>query len=99
MDIGTENNVFLPLLEIDKSDQTFSITNDVLSSTIIGGTYRIKGNILITETHDKQDTYQFEIIDGNTLKFIQDHSSAFKLIDERIGILIVDGSIFKLQSK
>lgn len=53
----------------------------------------------MAETYDKKSTYQFEIIDSKTLKFIQNNSSKIKLTDENIGISISDGSIFKLQEK
>lgn len=98
LDVSTEKDIYLPQLEIDKGNQSFSIMDDVLSSTIISGTYKIEDNIFIAETYDKQEVYQFEIIDNNTLKFVQDNSSTFKLTDEAIGLAIVDGSIFKLQN-
>lgn len=99
MDISTEKDIYLPSLDIDKNNQTFSITNDVLSSTIIGGTYKAEDNMFIAETYDKQKVYQFEIIDNDTLKFVQEKSSTFELTDEAIGVAIVDGSIFKLQNE
>ena len=61
---------------------------------------QIRSDVLdIAETYDKKSTYQFEIIDSKTLKFIQNNLSKIKLTDENIGISISDGSIFKLQEK
>lgn len=97
MDIETQDNVLVPRIELDKNTGTFSITHDILASTIIGGTYKIENNILLAETYDKKSTYQFEIIDSKSFKFIQNNSSEIKLTDKNIGISIADGSIFKLQ--
>ena len=97
MDIETQDNVLVPRIELDKNAGTFSITHDILASTIIGGTYKIENNILLAETYDKKSTYQFEIIDSKSFKFIQNNSSEIKLTDKNIGISITDGSIFKLQ--
>lgn len=97
MDIETEDTMLIPVIELDKNKETFSITHDMLSSTIIGGTYKIKSNILSAETDDKKSRYQFEIIDSKTLKFVQKNSSEIKLTDENFGVPISDGSIFKLQ--
>lgn len=99
MDVEKQSNMLIPQIELDKNNKTFSITHDILSSSIIGGTYKIKNNILVAETYDKKSTYQFEIIDSKTLKFIQNNSSKIKLTDENIGISISDGSIFRLQEK
>lgn len=97
MDIETQDNVLVPRIELDKNTGTFSITHDILASTIIGGTYKIENNILLAETYDKKSTYQFEIIDSKSFEFIQNNSSEIKLTDKNIGISITDGSIFKLQ--
>lgn len=97
MDIETQDNVLVPRIELDKNTGTFSITHDILASTIIGGTYKIENNILLAETYDKKSTYQFEIIDSKSFKFIQNNSSEIKLTDKNISISITDGSIFKLQ--
>lgn len=97
MVIESQNNIFVPRLELDKNNETFSIMHDVLSSTIIGGTYEIEDNMLVAKTYDNKSTYQFEIVDSKTLKFIQNNSSEIALTDDRVGIPISDGSIFKLQ--
>ena len=97
MDVETRDDVLIPRIVLDKNNGTFSITYDILSSTFIVGTYKIKNNTLLAETYDKQSTYQFEIIDSKSLKFIQNNSSELKLTDENIGISISDGCIFKLQ--
>lgn len=97
MNVETQENILVPRIELDKNNGTFSITYDILSSTIIGGTYKIKNNTLLAKTYDEKSTYQFEIIDSKSLKFIQNKSSEIKLTDENIGISILNGSIFKLQ--
>lgn len=97
MDVETQYDMLVPRIELDKNNGTFSITHDILSSTIIGGTYKIKNNTLLAETYDEKSTYQFEIIDSKSLKFIQNNSSEIKLTDENVGISISDGSVFKLK--
>lgn len=97
MVIEAPNNIFVPRLELDRNNETFSIMHDVLSSTIIGGTYKIQDNMLVAKTDDNKSTYQFEIVDSRTLKFVQSNSSEIALTDENVGIPISDGSIFKLQ--
>lgn len=97
MVIEAPNNIFVPRLELDRNNETFSIMHDVLSSTIIGGTYKIQDNMLVAKTDDNKSTYQFEIVDSRTLKFVQSNSSEIALTDEDVGIPISDGSIFKLQ--
>lgn len=97
MVVEAKNNVFVPRLELDRNNETFSIMHDVLSSTIIGGTYKIQDNMFVAKTDDNKSTYQFEIVDSRTLKFVQSNSSEIALTDEDVGIPISDGSIFKLQ--
>ncbi|MDO5591146.1 MAG: hypothetical protein Q4F98_08875 [Lachnospiraceae bacterium] len=97
MDVHKQDDILVPRIELDKNKGTFFIEHDILASTVIGGTYKIKKNILLAETEDKKSVYQFKIIDGKSLKFIQDNSSEIKLTDKTVGIPITDGSIFKLE--
>ena len=60
------------------------------------GTYTVEDDLLIAVTSDGKYHYQFQIIDGSTLKFIQSGSSDVSLTDEKLGIPIVDGAEFTL---
>ncbi len=79
---------------IQIKDNTFSFTYDLLSSYYVYGNYKIEGNTLIATTNDGLYKYVFEI-DGNELIFNENESSPVKLIDDRLGVQVENGSIFK----
>lgn len=91
-----EESIFLPQLWITEKDRQFSFGYDALSSYMSIGTYTVEDDLLIAVTSDGKYHYQFQIIDGSTLKFIQSGSSDVSLTDEKLGIPIVDGAEFTL---
>ncbi len=92
-----ENNEIpnVMLLRITLTDKQFTFVYDLLSSYLNSGTYKITNDILILTISDKKYTYSFKI-DGDSLAFIEDKSDSVSLIDKRIGIQIIEGSVFKL---
>ncbi|MBR6528176.1 MAG: hypothetical protein IKT45_09600 [Lachnospiraceae bacterium] len=88
-----ESTLGIPTL-ILKSKHEFQFSYDMLSSYLPYGMYTIRGNILTAITYDGQYQYRFEIINGDTLRFLQDGISDVSLIDERLGTAIHDGDLF-----
>ncbi len=82
-----------PTLEIDTEKQFFSFSYSMLSSCLPTGTYTIENNVLTAETHDGENTYRFQIVDENTLKYIVDGSSDIPSIGEKQ--TISEGSEFR----
>ena len=83
----------IPALTLETGHR-FQFAYDMLSSYVSLGFYTIRDNILTAITDDGRFQYCFEIIDGNTLRFLQDKSSDVSLIDERLGIPITDRALF-----
>lgn len=91
-----EDAVIIPTIQLNEEDNTFSFTHDPLSSVIIGGTYEIKDGILSAKSDNGND-YLFEVVDEDTLRFIQDGSAKIELKDDKIGIPVSDRAEFKLK--
>ena len=92
---NNNNNTDVMLPSINLTDKQFTFIYDLLSSYMNIGTYEITDEILILTTVDKKYTYSFKI-DGESLIFIEDKSDSVGLIDKRIGVQVIDGSVFKL---
>lgn len=83
------------LLTINEENGTFQFSYDVLSSYLPYGTYEINGTVLTATTKDGKYKYRFQIIDEDTLKFIEKGSADVSLIDDGFGVQIEDGTEFK----
>jgi hypothetical protein len=81
---------------ISISDKEITFVFDLLSSYMNIGTYTIKDNLLTMVTDDGLYHYVFQISE-DTLIFKKDKSSSVKLIDSRLGVQVVDNSVFKLK--
>lgn len=90
----TANSVYLPKLEFNEQDNTFMIDHDVLSSTMIGGTFKVKDSTVYAEAYIGE-MYLFDIVDENTLVFSQKNSSKIDLKNGEIGLLIEEKAVFK----
>jgi hypothetical protein len=95
MEQTEKEEVFSPRISITESDINFSY--DLLSSYWPHGTYSIEDGILTMTTDDDLYHYVFRI-DGDNLIFQEDKSSSVSLIDDRLGVKIIDGAVFKLES-
>ena len=93
-----EDAVIIPAIQLNEEDNTFSFTHDPLSSVIIGGTFEIKDGILSAKSDNGND-YLFDVVDEDTLRFIQDGSAKIELKDDKIGIPVSDRAKFKLKNK
>lgn len=60
---------YTPGIRLDGSG--FSLGGNPLSSYYSCGTYKIEGNRLIAEPSDLEYWYEFEIVDENTLRFVE----------------------------
>ena len=90
---SAEGSLGIPALTL-QSGHEFQFSYDMLSSYLPYGMYTIKGHILTAITYDGRYQYRFEIINEDTLRFLQDGSSDVSLIDERLGTAIHDGDLF-----
>lgn len=81
-----------PSLVLDTEDNSFSFSYSMLSSYWPSGFYKIENQMLIAETYDGENTYQFKIMNDNTLVFVEEGSSFIPSIGEKQAIQ--EGSIF-----
>lgn len=75
------------------ADDTFTFFYDPLSSYMPIGNYTVEEDILTLTTDDKKYHYVFRI-DGNSLIFQKEESSTVRLIDERLGVEVMDQAVF-----
>lgn len=78
-----------------QEDNLFAFTYDPLSSYLSHGHYTIQDDLLVAVTDDGRLQYCFQIVDENTLRFVQGRSSEVRLIDERFGKEVNDGTLFR----
>ncbi len=84
-----------PVITINIDDKSFLFSYDVLSSYINIGTYEINDNILTATTSDEKYHYVFEIVDENTLSFLEEQSSKITVFDTAFSVVPQNGAIFK----
>lgn len=87
----------IPWISLDEEKQTFFIHYDVLSSYQAEGTYIKDKEQLILKAEDGKYQYQFDILEGDILRFDQENSSGFAEINELLGKDILDGAEFIMQ--
>jgi len=80
------------------SEDRISFSYDLLSSYFPVGSYTIENPRLTMMTDDKLYQYTFEI-NGDSLVFLQNESSAVKLLNKRMGIAITDQAVFTLKDQ
>ncbi|MBQ8515278.1 MAG: hypothetical protein IJ496_07760 [Ruminococcus sp.] len=96
MDIPEDSEALTaPCLTLDDTDGSMQLDSDYLSSYLCTGSYKISDGRLTAVTDDGKYTYIFEIIDENTLKFLQTESSEIINIDERSAVPAYDGALFR----
>lgn len=89
---GDRDNAQAPKITFDLNSNRFTFTYDLLSSSENTGTIEIKNGKVIATTDNQQDTYIFEIVDNDTLRFVQKGSSE---VETRSGAApVVDGTEF-----
>lgn len=88
-------SVLLPRVTVTDDEILFAF--DMLSSYLPLGTYSITEDILTMTTNDNKYTYIFQI-DGDNLIFQKDESSTVSLIDDRLGVKVIDKAIFHLEN-
>lgn len=105
-EISSIKNYYMNAEELGKTEQSlpcltlldkenFVFSYDVLSSYIPMGTYEITDGELIATDKEKGSRYVFEVVDENTLKFIQEKSADVSLTEENAGAVITDGALFE----
>lgn len=89
------NEKIAPTISIDTKQKSFIFCYDVLSSYMNIGKYEINDNILTCTTSDNKYHYVFEIIDENTLCFVEEQSSKITIFDTTFGVVPQNGAVFK----
>ena len=84
-----------PVITINIDDKSFLFSYDVLSSYINIGTYEINDNILTVTTSDEKYHYVFEIVDENTLSFLEEQSSKITVFDTAFSVVPQNGAVFQ----
>ena len=93
------NEKIAPVITINIDDKSFLFSYDVLSSYFTIGTYEINDNILTATTNDDKYHYTFEIIDENTLCFVEQESSKITVIDTNFCVVPQNGALFKIKEQ
>lgn len=94
-----DNEKILPTIFIDINKKEFTFSYDVLSSYFTIGTYEINDNILTATTNDDKYHYTFEIIDKNTLCFVEQESSKITVFDKNFCVIPQNGALFKIKEQ
>ena len=94
-----DNEKILPTIFIDINKKEFTFSYDVLSSYFTIGTYEINDNILTATTNDDKYYYTFEVIDKNTLCFLEQESSKITVIDKDFCVIPQNGALFKIKEQ
>ncbi len=83
-------------ITFDFEKSTFTFCYDLLSSYLPQGTWEIEKGKVIATTDDKNHVYIFDIVDHDTIAFVQKGSSILTYIDDKITThpKIVDGTKF-----
>ena len=97
-ELKTLNSQTPPCLTLNKLNQTFTFSYDVLSSYLPSGNYQIKSNKLIAKTDDGRYQYTFIIQSKDTLMFDQNRSTRLTYIDSKMSPNVSDKAQFKLQT-
>ena len=92
----TENTLTQPTVTFDLTEQTFTFFYDPLSSDIPSGTIEVHGNRVTAKTEDGDRTYRFEIIDSETIRFVQNGSSPVVTVEGKYPVS--DGMEFHLET-
>ena len=93
---NAENAIIPASITFGFKKDTFSFNYDLLSSYLPRGTWEIKKGKVIATTDDQNYVYIFDIVDNDTLEFVQKGSSTITYTDENINTNppIVDGTKF-----
>lgn len=78
-------------LIIDVEKERFIFSYDSLSSYLSEGSYVIDEDVLTAKTSDGRFVYLFNVIDSETLVFVEEGSTDVKVIDDRFGEAIKNG--------
>ena len=104
-----DNEKILPTIFVDINKKEFTFSYDMLfhSCNLNGysakyftiGTYEINDNILTATTNDDKYHYTFEIIDKNTLCFVEQESSKITVFDKNFCVIPQNGALFKIKEQ
>ena len=93
---GTENELIKATVTIDTKNKTISFPVDPLSSYLPYGNYEIEDGYLRGKTDDGEYYITLEIIDKETLKFLEEESFVPVMQGARLTKVLYDGAIFSL---
>ena len=88
-------NVFQPKIRFDFHNETFSFVYDVHSSYEIFGKFEVADKQVTCKTNDDKYTYIFDILDDETIAFVQNGSSQIEMTVGETLTTVTDGVEFK----
>ena len=91
--VDGKDELFQPHITFDVENSSYTFTYDLLSSCLNMGKIKIEKGRIIATTDDKKYTYVFEIIDNDTIKFIESESS--EVVNVSGETVVADGTEFK----
>ena len=95
--VAGEDGFFLPNITFDIQNERFVLDFDPLSSCFNTGTIKIEHGKVIATTDDNKYTYIFQVIDNDTLQFVEKGSS--KIATRSGDVAVNDGTEFKFVDK
>ena len=78
-----------PYITLNAENNTFTFTFDPMSSYLPVGTYTVAEGLLTAKTDDGKFTYNFDVVDKNTLRFNSEGSSEITYSNLEVAILNV----------
>lgn len=94
---GAQDEPLQPAITFNVEEETFIFKYDILSSYFPHGSWALHDEKLVAKTDDNKYTYIFEVVDNDTIRFVQENSSQITAI--KGDTPVVDGAEFKFKDQ
>jgi hypothetical protein len=91
----TKDAMIQPTITFDLKENTFDFSYDPLSSYVSYGSIAVDGGMVTAKTEDGTATYRFQIVDNDTIRFVQSGSSPVVTVEGKSPV--PDGTEFHLE--
>ncbi len=92
---GTQDEIQKPAITFNVGKRTFSFTYDILSSYSPYGSWDFEDDNIVAKTDDGKYTYIFEVMDNDTIRFVQKGSSPITTVEGNTPV--TDGAEFAFE--
>jgi len=94
---GAQDKTLQPTITLNVEEETFFFSYDVVSSYFPHGSWECYDGTFVAKTDDNKYTYLFEVVDKDTIRFVQRNSSQITSI--KGDTLVLDGAEFKFNDQ